>query len=190
MNELINLWWVVIIALVFISGLSLCFPVMLIKLSRIGSRRFDIPADKVLNKSVDIDRILYRHHLISGSVICLLSAGTLYLLVFVLDLSPASMQTNSRLLDWQSWMLEALMTASLVAAVIGCCLGVVMMLRPSLIKPLESWGNRWVTVPTELLDKEISGHPIESWVIQHTRLFGVLTFLAAWVIWVLVFGLN
>jgi hypothetical protein len=187
MNEMINLWWVVITVLVLISCLSLCFPVLLIKLTRVSARQFDLQADRLLDKSITVDHLLYRHHVMAGALILLLSAATLYLLIVALDLSPAFLAAGVNPFGWPAWLFEAVLTATLAVSVIGCCFGPVLMLRPSLLKPLESWGNRWVTMPTELLDRDLSGAAIENWAIRHTRVFGVLVFLAALVIYLLVF---
>ena len=186
MNELYLLWWIVITILFVVSGLSLCFPVLLIKITRLMSRRIDTQADRFFNRRVSIDRLLYRHHFVAGLLIWLVSMATLYLLVFNLD--PSGNAANP--FGWQPWLFEGVMTLLLVVAVTSCCVGVVFMLRPSVLKPLEAWGNRWITVPEDALDRDLSGDVIDAWVIQHMRLFGLLVFLAAVVIWVLVFGLG
>ncbi len=188
MSELIYLWWIVILVLILVSALSLCFPVLLIRLSRFSGKRFNLPAENMLNTSISIDKKLYRHHVLSGALISGLSAVALYLLLFKLDLSRFSAQISSNPFAWQMWLFESVLTIALLGGVIGCCAGLVMMLRPSLLRPLEFWGNRWITTSKEMLEKDLSGDVIERWVIQHTRLFGLSVLLAAGLIWVLVFG--
>lgn len=189
MSSLANLWWIVIAILVLISGMSLCFPVWLIKLMRASARRFEFRSDRTIDKVLSIDQKLYRHHRIAGLTIWLLSLLILYLIIFQLDVSSLTLRRVNPF-GLQTWAFEAMMTVTLLVGVIGLCIGMVLMLRPSLLKPLESWGNRWVTTPENALDRDLTGDVIESWVVQHTRLFGLLVFLAASVIWVLVFGLQ
>jgi hypothetical protein len=184
MNEIVNLWWLLIAVLVLISALSLCFPVLLVKLTRLGGRQFDLQIDRLLNKTVTLDRLLFRHHILTGALICLLSAVTLYLTIFTPDLSSAA---ENNPFGWPGWLFEAAQTASLVVSVAGCGFGLVLMLRPALLRPLESWGNRWITPPTGMLDRDLSGASVENWAIRHTRVFGVLVFLAALAIYLLVF---
>ncbi len=188
MNELIVLWWIVIIVLIVIGMVTLCFPILLIRLTRASVYRFELPLEEAMNKSISIDEKLFRHHILSGFLIFALSAVALYLLVFTLDLSRVSMQIRNNPFGWQSWLFESLLTIALLGAVLGVCAGLVMMLKPSLYKPLEIWGNRWITTtPESLLDRDLSGEVIEKWIVQHTRLFGVLVLLAAATIWLLVF---
>ena len=134
-----------------------------------------------LDDQVRLERYFYRHHrvmgilIILGAVFCLYelqqrSGGLLNVwnhLQLVGDLSMKSIITDS--------MLLILMIGNLLALVTGF----VVAIRPSLLKRLEGWGNRWVESNrvTAMLDRNVD--IANKWLPSHPRLLGLLTLIGS-----------
>lgn len=101
---------------------------------------------KLLDKPWTIERMIYRHHRLFGLVI--LFAG-----VFCIW-----QMSRTRLIELlgDSTTLAILVGALLIGQAFNLAIGLVMLLRPSLLKPLEAVGNRWHDL--DLWDRQKSGN--------------------------------
>jgi hypothetical protein len=121
------------------------------------------------------ERRIYRHHRLFG---LLVSIGAIYTLsYFMLNYDPQyvqhSLQQHVQLQPIMlEWLLDAgsiiLMLTNLFVLVIG----VVVFIRPSLLKNFEAWSNKWISTrhASRFLDNNYSG--IERYTAQHPRLMG------------------
>ena len=98
-----------------------------------------------LNQPHFIEKLVYRHHRKSG--LALIAAAVVWLWL----LSPLAAWRQFWALTWQylkqlmnSDYLPVLAVAWLALTVL--VIGVLLLVRPSLLRPLENWSNRWVTV--------------------------------------------
>lgn len=100
---------------------------------------------KALETPISIERFFYRHAKITGA---LLMAGALYLfylLYWELDfVRLAQTLPNLTPLIWE-WLLQAFLIFFLIAAVVVFLLGLLILVRPSSLKPLEEKANTWIS---------------------------------------------
>lgn len=170
--------WAATVAVLALVGLwALIAPGSLVAASRKTARQIRLPYARWLDKTLYVDRIIYRFHRGAGLAIFLGACGILYAVLF----GPAAAGA------WDGWLGESVAALLVVAGVVGFCFGLVIMLRPSAIKPLEAWGNRWVDLPEERLNRPVKRLPVEAWVAGHTRLFGALVLAGTGLIGLLAF---
>lgn len=180
MNAMELFWAAMVTVLAGIGLWGLVFPASLLRASHVASRRVDLNWAEQLDKPRFIDRRIYRYHRVAGLMIWGTSAVALYLLFAVASGRPAHGQP----------VVDAVTTVALVGALAGFCFGAIIALRPSAIKPLESWGNRWIDSQDEVLNRDLAGRRLERWVRRHTRVFCMLVLVCAALMWLLVFGLD
>lgn len=130
-------------------------------------------ATRFLDVPYNIDRWFYRHHRLYGAVVGLLAVALLAFLTFggtsyqwlqlfdprYRELAEIGART-ARVLLW-GFGVFALAIAAIVFA------------RPSALKGVEAWANRWITArrPFRVLDREV-GAP-DRWVARHPRGWGL-----------------
>lgn len=91
------------------------------------------------------ERLFYRHHILSGLLIVGLSLASLYMLG--LYLHPHEVVARLVRLaesDFGRWMVVSVYYLLLVCLALALLAGLIVLLRPSLLKSVEAWGNRWV----------------------------------------------
>ncbi|MDZ7735453.1 MAG: hypothetical protein U5P41_04425 [Gammaproteobacteria bacterium] len=132
-----------------------------------------------LDEQRHFERLFYRHHLIMG---ILITAGSLYSLWFIWKLSGKGLiyflpdLGNPVLLD----ILHAAMVYSLLLGnLFALGVGIVVGLRPSLLKGLEAWSNRWVDSENALHTMDRRVDTVDRVVPGHPRLFGLLVMLGS-----------
>ncbi|GIX22270.1 MAG: hypothetical protein KatS3mg121_1053 [Gammaproteobacteria bacterium] len=144
---------------------ALLWPAALLRWNRRSAEKVSLPLDW-LDRPIRVERWLYRRNRLAGAL--LLAAGAYLLWAVVRRLPGAPLPAGWR---------EALLAGGALAAVLGLTVGLVVLLRPSALKPLERWSNRWIELPTAALDRE--SDILERWVAAHTRLFGAIVLAAA-----------
>jgi len=125
------------------------------------------------------ERWIYRHHYLCGGLIL---AGALYVLfMLVLQVQPAAVIAGLPVLInpfWSEWFYTAAYYLLLGANVLAVVAGMIVLVRPSLLKGIEQALNRWIDTERELkrLDRpyEISTAALTS----RPRLFGLAVCLA------------
>lgn len=148
------------LALAFLVGLLLLArPQALFKLNARLSRWVDTRAlFGVLDQPRHVERFFYRHHRIVGALIVLGATYVLWRWAFAYDRSDLQALLGqswvSRGLDWIPVALEATLVA-LHAAILA--IGLVICLRPSLLKGIERTANHWQPGPgTARLDSVVA----------------------------------
>ena len=98
-----------------------------------------------------VEAALYRRH---RSVGVLVLAGGLYILYVVLFAfrKTAASGDLSFGLNPQiaAWLLDALGVVLVVSSLLALIIGVFLVVRPSVFKPIEEWGNRWYATEKSL----------------------------------------
>lgn len=132
-----------------------------------------------LDEQRSFERLFYRFHLLMGIFIIV---GSLYSLWFIWQLQGGELLfllpalKNPVLLDiLQSALIYLLLLGNLVAFVIG----VVVLVRPSLLKNLEAWSNRWVDSDRVLKSVDRRVDISERIIHGHPRLFGLLVVIGS-----------
>ncbi len=127
-----------------------------------------------LDRSRSAERHFYRRHLAVGAFVVL---GSLYILyMFWVWYDPARVQPGLPVIyspAASDWIYDSLVIMLRGAGVAGLVAGLVIGLRPSLLKRLESWGNRWIATDrwTKSLDRQQDLPP--EWFPGRPRLFGI-----------------
>ncbi|HEX5054888.1 MAG TPA: hypothetical protein VFX02_00170 [Gammaproteobacteria bacterium] len=177
-----------LISLVCISGIwALLAPQAFLRLNRLCStwvetRGFET---KLSANRFSLDRLIYRHHLISGSLLLVASLGLLYLVLFHLAVTPAKVE-QAVAYQWFPLFYESLLSFACLAGIIGMIVGMIVFIRPSSLKLAESWGNQSVSLQPLVERLERRFDMVDLWVERHTRLFGGMVVLFACLIGLLV----
>lgn len=137
-----------LLMLAFVVGLLLLVrPAVIIRLNtRLGKRFSMRHATKFLEVPKNIDRLFYRHHIIMGVIISLTSAYVLYYFALVYDPTViaeyAKSTANALVIDI---LINTLRVLMLICSAVILVLGIVILFRPSLLKRVELWANRWIS---------------------------------------------
>lgn len=127
-----------------------------------------------LNRPVETTRWFYRYHRIAGILITSGAAYALWRWYTAYEREAVTGLLGERILaaglDWLvpavEWIFLAFNAGILVS-------GLVVLLRPSLLKTPERWANQWVEVQTHrALDRPFD--PLADAVSNHPRLLGLL----------------
>jgi len=121
------------------------------------------------------DGLIYRHHRISGSLITL---GAFYTLVMLIV--RADIKGSSGLLPviinpiWSEWFYGTLYSLLVGANVLAVVVGIVVFIRPSMLKGIEKTMNMWI-IPERSLRKLDEPHEISVDIFPggKPRLFGL-----------------
>lgn len=133
-----------------------------------------------LDRSVRIERWVYRHHRLSGVLIVL---GASYVIVYfglLFDKTAAlqrlSVYAPARLMDI---LLDTLSLSLSLGAAVALVVGFVTCLRPSLLRGIEEFSNQWISLrrPTRALD--IPRNQADNYVAQHAQRIGWLLLLGS-----------
>lgn len=128
------------------------------------------------------EAFFYRHNRWTGGVIL---AGALFFMLSVgLRYSPA---TAAAALPGIDWIWEGVFWALVLGNALALVIGVIILLRPSLLKPLEASANRWVSMRQAMRPLDQSHDGADRLVRQYPRASG-LALLVAGLFLVATFG--
>lgn len=123
-----------------------------------------IGALRVLDRQWQIERLIYRHHRLFGAIVLL--AGAFFFWQLARFERPALFNEHSTTMVL-AWVL-------LVGQTFNLIIGLVILLRPSLLKPVEAVSNRW-----HRLEASGSRHPRTiRWTALILALVGLVILLA------------
>lgn len=126
------------------------------------------------------ERFFYRHHRLLGS---LLLAGTIaFFLLWLVDFPRETVL--ARLAVWGGQALAGLILDSatiflLLTNALITVLAIIIIFRPSLLKPLEARANRWLSTRRAFRRIEEHRQPLDELVYRFPRLAGTLVLLGA-----------
>lgn len=126
-----------------------------------------------LDRPRPVDRLFYRHHVITGLILIAGSIYTIYAFWFWYE--PERMTAMLPVIysvSASGWVYDSLLLFLRGAGIFGLLAGLVIALRPSLLKGMETWGNRWVATDryAKSLDQQKELPP--QWFPGRPRLFG------------------
>ncbi len=136
-------------------------------------------SSKFLEKPVSIERWFYKYAKITGSLLMLGSAYLFYLLFWGLDFTHlANTLPNFTTLIWE-WLLQAFKIFFAIMSVVVFLMGFLILIRPSLLKPLENKANRWVSTRQKMqfMSDEIS--KADQLLTRFPRQFGAVIIIAS-----------
>ena len=163
------------------GGGMLINPNGVLRLNRYFNQWFSTDkAMDVLDRQHQIERVMYRYHRLTGALILAGGVYTLYMLNFVLNqkttVAILSDRKNYYLVEW---LLEATVLAFNTGSVIALAVGVVLLIRPSLLKGLESTVNRWVSSEKPLQTLDTMRYRLDHFIAAHIRVVGVLVMVGS-----------
>ena len=136
-------------------------------------------SSKFLEKPVSIERWFYKYAKITGSLLMLGSAYLFYLVFWGLDFTQlANTLPNFTTLIWE-WLLQAFKIFFAIMSVVVFLMGFLILIRPSLLKPLENKANRWVSTRQKMqfMSDEIS--KADQLLTRFPRQFGAVIIIAS-----------
>jgi len=119
------------------------------------------------------ERFFYRHHLLFGSFIILGGAYIFYRFVFVFGsdtyVLPVFTSGNAN-----QWLTASLVFMNILFGTLAFIFGLIVILRPSLLKRVEAGLNRWIVTEDSVkrLDRQLQSP--DSVFISHPRLMGLI----------------
>lgn len=134
----------------------------------------------VLDKPRNHERFYYKHHHLMGAVITLLSVIIIYVLVFYtgFGVTAAGMEKLAATAFGQ-WLLQTGYYILVVLCVFTLIAGIIIFTRPSLLKSIEEWGNRWIDTQKPLQHFDDVHDIPESIFPGKPRLFGIFVLVCA-----------
>lgn len=100
---------------------------------------------KALEKPISIEAWFYKHAKITGSLLMLGSIYLFYLLFWSLDYAQlAKTLPNLSTFIWE-WLLQAFQIFFAIISIVVFLMGFLVLIRPSLLKPLEDKANKWIS---------------------------------------------
>ena len=163
-------------------GLLLTFkPDLMERINRVANRWISMrQVDRLLDRVISLEQWLYQYHRPLGILVIL---GAVYILVYfgvLFDKAIALQRLNgyvpSGLLDG---LLDALVLTSLIGAVAALFVGLLLWLRPSLLRGFEEEANQWISSrrATKVLD--VPHDQVNRFVARHARQIGYLLLLGS-----------
>lgn len=160
-----------------VSLLLIFKPHLIERVNRVANRWVSMRhISRWMDRSVRIERWCYRHHRPLG---LLLTLGGAYILVYfglrfdktIALQSFSSFVSNKLLLDT---LLQALVLFELIGGVFALLVGLVVWLRPSLLRGMEKESNQWLSLrrATKVLD--VQHDQVSLFVERHAQRVGWL----------------
>ena len=120
---------------------------MVVDLNRRASTLFSLRrSTKALETPRYIDQAFYNHHKILGVIVTLTSVYVLYYFSVVFDTAIiAGSMAADGYNEIYGILFDAIRITMLLMAVGTLVIGVIVFIRPSLLKGFESWSNHWVS---------------------------------------------
>lgn len=140
-----------------------------------------------LDRPQGSERLFYRYHIFSGA---LLTLASLYIFItfmfgddrgYVLKIF-VSVAANE-------WLTASIVFLCRAFSVIIFFIGLVIMFRPSLLKHLEGWGNKWFTVDSSLKRLDVQLKAPDRVFGQRPRLAGLLVTIGSLYILIQLWGM-
>lgn len=177
----ISIGFVLVGLAIFVSIGLIVAPDRMQRTMRASNERYSLrKALKPVEIPRDADRLVYRHHRFVGFSLVL--ASSFFLFTYL---------TDNPQVEFAKWLAVAIGTTALsetlyglggflaVGNFVALILGIVLVVRPSALKPVESVANRWFSTrrASRPLDREYG--QVDTLVWQSPRIAGGILLLAA-----------
>ncbi len=116
------------------------------------------------------ERFFYRHHRPVGAGLFIGAMVVLYTFL----ISYNSRKISSVISPGYLWLLDALLGLLLIGSVVAAIVGFIVLLRPSLLRELETSTNRWIA--TKRVEKLFNNmhYAFDQSMVRHRKLTGTL----------------
>ncbi|HEX5362706.1 MAG TPA: hypothetical protein VFW59_00395 [Gallionella sp.] len=173
---------------IFVALLLIFRSELLGRINRVANRWVSTRhLDQALERSVSVEHWCYRHHQLLGALVCL---GAVYIFAyFGLRFDKAFVMAHLAgllpgvLLDV---LLDALVLTALTGAVASLYVGLLLWLRPSLLRGTEEVANQWLSTRRAVRPLEIPRNQMDEFVARHAQRVGWWLLLGSLVLLVMV----
>ena len=133
-----------------------------------------------LDRPRNHERFYYKQHRLLGVIIVLLSVISIYLLAFNtgVDATATGLEKLAAT-EFGKWLLQTGYYILIVLCVFTLIAGVIIITRPSLLKSMEEWGNRWIDTQKPLQPFDDVHEIPESIFPGKPRVFGFFVLVCA-----------
>jgi len=163
-------------------GLLLTFkPDLMERINRVANRWISMrQVDRLLDRIISLEQWFYQYHRPLGILVIL---GAVYILVYfgvlfdkAITLQRLTGYAPSGLLDV---LLDALVLTSLIGAVAALFVGLLLWLRPSLLRGFEEEANQWISSRRAIKVLDVPHDQVNRFVARHVRQTGYLLLLGS-----------
>jgi len=171
-----------ILALIFgilgtaFSLLLLISPNTTKKVSHVFNRYIDVDKKvSYLDKDIQTESIIYKHHVIAGSCLIIGSGFILIFLMFKLDVTNfVNIFFNSpKYATINEIISNSLAVIGKIVGVAGIIFGFILLLLPGKMKKIEKKVNTWLSTQHVISKINETHHDIDTFIYQHALLFGL-----------------
>lgn len=171
-------------------GLVLIFkPQLVEQLNRVANHWISTRGiSRILDRSISIERWFYRHHRVAGTFIMLGAAYIFIDFAFWLD-KAAMLQRYARLMPIKmlQGLLDAVVSFALIAGFAAFIAGLLIFLRPSLLKGLEQSSNQWVSMRRVTKVFDVPRDQVDIFVVKYAQHVGWILLLGSIYLFFLMF---
>lgn len=168
-QSIVKFLWIGSFAGILVGAWLLFRPQQIVHLNQYLSRW--VGSDKlgmVLDRPRWIDRFFYRHHRLLGAGVFVGATAVLYIFLFHYKL-----RTISGFIPRGYWWLsDAVMSMIIIGSVIAALVGLIVLIRPSLLRDLEKSTNRWISTEQLHARFNVMNLSIEKSLLRHHRVAG------------------
>lgn len=159
-----------------IGVLMIIRPALIVSLNKKGGSSFSLRrTTRVLEIPNYIDSMFYHHHRIVGCIISLTSAYMLYYFTRVYDAAVvADFMAGSKYTGVAEIIAVAVRLVLLLTGLASLLIGVIMFIRPSLLKGFESWSNHWISTRKAAKPLVMERDQVNQLVYKYPRLVGFI----------------
>ena len=122
-----------------------------------------------------IERIFYRHHRLVGALILIGAIGVLY--TFLIRYNVRRISAAIAPGNWGLW--DLVIATLLVGSVVAGLVGIIVLVRPSLLRELEKMANRWIATDGMLKVFNARHHFLDQHVLRHRKSVGVIMIIGS-----------
>ncbi|MCK5001551.1 MAG: hypothetical protein KAS57_00895 [Gammaproteobacteria bacterium] len=178
-----DFFFIIGITLFFISlvvgVLLLIKPAIIFRFNKQAGTKFSMRhATKFLEVPYVIDPLFYKHHRIVGAIVTLISGYILYYFSLVYDAALiAEYVKDSVYAIALDILVNALRVFMLFTSVFIVLIGIVIFVRPSQIKSVEAWANRWISTRQASRKLSVERDQVNLLAYKYPRITGMIIVL-------------
>lgn len=154
-------------------------PSIVASLNKKGGSSFSFRrSSRVLEIPNFVDHAFYHHHKIVGPIIIIASLYIFYYFTQVYDADAISrLVAGSKYAGVVEILVSAMQVFLLLTCVVTLVIGVIMFIRPSLLKGFEGWANRWISTRQAAKPLSTERDQVNQLAYKYPRLVGIFIIL-------------
>ncbi len=123
---------------------------------------------------------VYRHHRVAGALVLVGAGYTLYSVLYRFSMkATVAVFVPPYNRFFVEWLVESAVAVLTLGSIVAVAIGVILAVRPSLLKGVEAWANRRFSPRAGLRFLEIMRYQPDAVVTRHPRYVAVLIILGS-----------